>query len=420
MIEALAILAVSLALLALRQNLLVVLGVATGLAYWFWGDGQIENIIHDGWDGLNNHNLLSIPMYLLAGAIMARGAIAKRLIRLARAVSAPIPGGLAIATVLSCAMFAAVTGSGTVALLAIGSVMYPALLEAGYSKRFALGALCAAGTLGIVVPPSIPLILYGIMTQTNIADLFIAGVGPALLLTGLMSVWAIARNWRFRLGWWRLRELGLALLHGIWSLLMPVIILGGIYTGWFTATESAAIAVVYGLFVEIVIHREMRFKQLIEVITTTTRLMGSLFPVLMMAFALNKFLTYEQVPDMAVQWLLANIDSLPGFILLMNAFLLLVGCFMDIGSAILILAPLLQPIAVAQGMDAVHFGVVMVVNLEMGYLTPPMGLNIIVAMSAFNESFGEICRAVIPFLLLMLAALVTVSFWPGLSLFLLQ
>lgn len=420
MTEALAILAVSLALLALRQNLLVVLGVATGLAYWFWGDGQIENIIHDGWDGLNNHNLLSIPMYLLAGAIMARGAIAKRLIRLARAVSAPIPGGLAIATVLSCAMFAAVTGSGTVALLAIGSVMYPALLEAGYSKRFALGALCAAGTLGIVVPPSIPLILYGIMTQTNIADLFIAGVGPALLLTGLMSVWAIARNWRFRLGWWRLRELGLALLHGIWSLLMPVIILGGIYTGWFTATESAAIAVVYGLFVEIVIHREMRFKQLIEVITTTTRLMGSLFPVLMMAFALNKFLTYEQVPDMAVQWLLANIDSLPGFILLMNAFLLLVGCFMDIGSAILILAPLLQPIAVAQGMDAVHFGIVMVVNLEMGYLTPPMGLNIIVAMTAFNESFGEICRAVLPFLALMLIALITVSFWPGLSLFLLQ
>ncbi len=420
MTGALAIACAALALLALRQNLLVVLGVATGLAYWFWGDGQIANIIHDGWDGLNNPTLLSIPMYLLAGAIMARGAIAKRLILLARAVSAPIPGGLAIATVLSCAMFAAVTGSGTVALLAIGSVMYPALLEAGYSKRFALGALCAAGTLGIVVPPSIPLILYGIMTGTSISDLFIAGIGPALLLTGLMSAWAIVRNWSFRLGWWRLREIGVAFLKGIWSLLMPVIILGGIYTGWFTATESAAIAVVYGLLVEIVIHREMRLKELVEVITTTTRLMGSLFPVLMMAFALNKFLTYEQVPDLAVQWLLANITSLPGFILLMNAFLLLVGCFMDIGSAILILAPLLQPIAVAQGMDAVHFGIVMVVNLEMGYLTPPMGLNIIVAMTAFNESFGEICRAVLPFLALMLAALFVVSFWPGLSLFLLQ
>ncbi len=420
MTGALAIACAALALLALRQNLLVVLGVATGLAYWFWGDGQIQNIIHDGWDGLNNPTLLSIPMYLLAGAIMARGAIAKRLILLARAVSAPIPGGLAIATVLSCAMFAAVTGSGTVALLAIGSVMYPALLEAGYSKRFALGALCAAGTLGIVVPPSIPLILYGIMTGTSISDLFIAGIGPALLLTGLMSAWAIVRNWSFRLGWWRLREIGVAFVKGIWSLLMPVIILGGIYTGWFTATESAAIAVVYGLLVEIVIHREMRLKELVEVITTTTRLMGSLFPVLMMAFALNKFLTYEQVPDLAVQWLLANITSLPGFILLMNAFLLLVGCFMDIGSAILILAPLLQPIAVAQGMDAVHFGIVMVVNLEMGYLTPPMGLNIIVAMTAFNESFGEICRAVLPFLALMLAALFVVSFWPGLSLFLLQ
>ena len=420
MTGALVILGSALALLALRQNLLVVLGVATGLAYWFWGDGQIQNIIIDGWDGLNKDVLLSIPMYLLAGAIMARGAIARRLIRFARAVSAPIPGGLAIATVLSCAMFAAVTGSGTVALLAIGAVMYPALLEAGYSKRFALGALCAAGTLGIVVPPSIPLILYGIMTQTSISDLFIAGIGPALLLTGLMSVWAIVRNWRFRLGWWRLRDIGEASYEGVWSLLMPVIILGGIYSGYFTATESAAIAVVYGFFVEIVIHREMRFREIVEVITSTTRLMGSLFPVLMMALALNMFLTYEQVPDLAVEWLSARIDSLPGFILLMNAFLLIVGCFMDIGSAILILAPLLQPIAVAQGMDAVHFGVVMVVNLEMGYLTPPMGLNIIVAMTAFNESFGEICRAVIPFLILMLAALITVSFWPGLSLFLLQ
>jgi len=420
MTGALSILGAALLLLALRQNLLVVLGVVAGMAYWFWGDGQVQNIINDGWDGLNRDVLLSIPMYLLAGAVMARGAIASRLIRLARALSAPIPGGLAIATVLSCAMFAAVTGSGTVALLAIGAVMYPALLEAGYSKRFALGALCAAGTLGIVVPPSIPLILYGIMTQTSISELFIAGVGPALLLTGLISAWAIARNWRFRLRSWSAQEIGAAVAREIWSLLMPVIILGGIYTGWFTATESASIAVVYGFFVEIVIHREMRFKDVIEVFTSTTRLMGSLFPVLMMALALNVFLTYEQVPDMAVEWLSTHIDSLPGFILLMNAFLLLVGCFMDIGSAILILAPLLQPIAVAQGMDAVHFGVVMVVNLEMGYLTPPMGLNLIVAMTAFKESFGEICRAVLPFLLLMLAALAAVSFWPGLSLFLLQ
>ncbi len=420
MTGALAILAVAVALLALRQNLLVALGVAVGLAYWFWGDGQIQNIVIDGWDGLNKHILLSIPMYLLAGAIMARGAIARRLIRLARAVSAPIPGGLAIATVLSCAMFAAVTGSGTVTLLAIGAVMYPALIEAGYSKRFALGALCAASTLGIVVPPSIPLILYGVMTSASINDLFLAGIGPALLLTVLMSAFAIARNWQFRLGRWKPGEIGAALLRGIWSLFMPVIILGGIYSGVFTATESAAIAVVYGFAVEVLIHREMRFREIVEVITSTTRLMGSLFPVLMMAFALNQFLTFEQVPDMAVQWLSTQIDSLPAFILLMNVFLLLVGCFMDIGSAILILAPLLQPIAIAQGMDAVHFGIVMVVNLEMGYLTPPMGLNLIVAMTAFNESFGEICRAVLPFLALMLAALVTVAFWPGLALFLLQ
>jgi C4-dicarboxylate transporter DctM subunit len=419
-LAALGLLSLVLALFALRQNLLVVLGSATAYAYLAFGDGNVANIVVDAWDAANKEVLLSIPLYILAGNIMSHGVMAKRLIRLMSAIGAPVPGGMAIATVLSCAIFAAVSGSGTVTLLAVGAVMYPALIEAGYPKPFALGSLCAAGTLGIIVPPSIPLILYGIMTQTSIADLFIAGIGPALVLTSLMTAYAVIRNWHFRSGSWDLTEIWSAFKNGIWALFMPVLILGGIYSGYFTATESAAVAVVYAIFVETCIYREMGMRQLYQVIGQTTKLLGSLFPVLMMALSLNVFLTYEQVPEMLVTWLSQRIDSPVAFLLGINVFLLLIGCVIDIGSAILILAPMLAPLAVAQGIDPVHFGIIMVVNLEIGYLTPPLGINLIIAMTAFQEQFWTICRAVVPFLVLMLMGLLIVSFWPALSLFLVR
>jgi len=325
-----------------------------------------------------------------------------------------------MATVLSCAVFAAVSGSGTVTMLAIGSVMYPALLGAGYPKPFALGALCAAGTLGIVIPPSIPLILFGVMTQTSIADLFLAGVGPGLLLTILMMGYAWARNRRLRGGVWNAREIRTALAQGIWALLMPIIVLGGIYSGRFTATESAAVAAVYALVVEMLVYRELGLRALYDVVTGTTRLLGSLFPVLMFALSLNIFLTYQQVPDAIVGALSAHITSPIAFLLGVNLFLLFVGCIMDIGSAILILAPMLMPLAIAQGVDPVHFGIIMVVNLEIGYLTPPVGMNLIVATTAYREPFWTICRAVLPFIALMLLGLVLISLWPAISLFLVR
>ena len=409
-----------LVMFALRQNLIVVLGVATAYVYLVFGDGAVSNIVVDAWEAANKEILLSIPLYILAGNIMSRGVMAARLIRMMRAVSGPIPGGLAIAAVLSCALFAAVSGSGTVTLLAIGAVMYPALVSAGYSKSFAIGALCAAGTLGIIVPPSIPLILYGVMTQTSIADLFIAGVGPASVLILLIGSYAILRNRHIRTGRWQGRELWDAFRQGVWALLMPVLILGGIYSGYFTATESAAVAVVYAIGVEVLVYREMGVRELYDVIGQTTKLLGSLFPVLMLALSLNVFLAYQQVPEMLVGALGPYIDSRVGFLIGVNLFLLAVGCVMDIGSAILILTPILQPLAAAQGIDPVHFGIITVVNLEIGYLTPPLGLNLIIAMTVFRTDFWTICRAVLPFLVLMLAGLLTVSFWPGLSLFLID
>jgi C4-dicarboxylate transporter DctM subunit len=409
-----------LALFALRQNLLVVLGVVTGYAYAVWGGGALTNMVVDAWDAANKEILLSIPLYILAGNVMSRGAMAGRLIRVMRAISAPVPGGLAIAAVMSCALFAAVSGSGTVTLLAVGGVIYPALVAAGYSRSFSIGALCAAGTLGIIIPPSIPLILYGVMTQTSIADLFIAGLGPAAVLLTLMTGYAMIVNRHVPAIGWSGTELRAALRDGIWALLMPVLILGGIYSGYFTATESAAVAVVYAIVIETLVYREMGFADLYDVIGQTTRLLGSLFPVLMLALSLNVFLAYQQVPEFLVTTLGDLVESRTGFLIAMNVFLLGIGCIMDIGSAILILAPVLQPLAAAQGIDPVHFGIIAVVNLEIGYLTPPLGLNLIVAMTVFREGFWTICRAVLPFVGLMLFGLLIVAFVPELSLFLVR
>ena len=407
------------ALILLRQNLMVILGVAAFYVYRVFGAEPMHYVILDAWNALNKDLLLSIPLFLLAGQIMTRGSMAARLVRLVKALSAPIPGGLAVATVLSCALFAAISGSSTVTLLAVGGIMYPALLKAGYSKAFSLGALCAAGTLGIVVPPSIPLILYGVMTHTSITDLFIAGILPALVLTALMSGYALWCNRRIPAQSLDLRELWAALQQGVWSLFMPILILGGIYSGHFTATESAAVAVVYAFVVELFIHRELKPAHTHEVITATTCLLGSLFPVLMFAVSLNTFLTYEQAPMAAAAWFSEHVANQYGFLLGVNLFLLLSGAIMDIGSAILVLAPTLKPIAEGLGIDPVHFGIVMIVNLEIGYLTPPFGLNLIVAMGAFKVTFMDACKSVIPFLLLMLIGLLLVSFLPALSLALL-
>ncbi len=402
-------------LFLLRQNLIVILGTATAYAYWAFGDGVISNIVVDAWDAANKDILLSIPLFILAGNIMSRGGMASRLIDLMKSLTAPIPGGLAIATILSCAAFAAVSGSGTVTLLAIGTLMYPALINAGYPKSFALGALCAAGTLA-----SIPLILYGIMTQTSIGDLFIAGIGPALLLTILMLGYAMLQNFSHRESSWNLNYILTSLKKGIWALLMPIIILGGIYTGYFTATESAAVAVVYSIIVETFIHKEMKWEILFDVIAETTKLLGSLFPVLMIALSLNVFLTYEEVPQNLVGWMSQRIDNPTTALLGINLFLILIGCIIDIGSAILILAPMLGPIASSQGIDPVHFGIIMVMNLEIGYLTPPLGLNLIVAMGVFKEKFWTVCKATIPFLLIMLTGLLIVSFVPKIALFMVE
>jgi C4-dicarboxylate transporter DctM subunit len=329
-----------------------------------------------------------------------------------------IPGGLALSALLACAVFAAMSGSSTVTLMAVGSVLYPALLEAGYDKKLAMGLLCAAGTLGIIIPPSIPLILYGVMARVSIVDLFIAGIGPALLLSTLMGMYVLFVCRHMPTSGFTDRLLP-ALKRSVWALLAPGLILGGIYSGYFTATEAAVVAVFYTLIIQVFFYREMKFTDVIVAIEDTSTLIGSLFPVLMLATCLNMFLTFQELPIQLLGWLSGMIESQLVFLLLTNLLLLLVGSIVDIGSAILILAPLLKPLANTVGIDAVHLGVMMIVNLEIGYLTPPLGLNLIIAMGVFKEGFWDICKAVVPFVLLMLVGLFIVASLPQITLFLL-
>lgn len=401
----------------LRQPVLVLLGVAALFVYAVWNDGRPEYALYDVWFAVNQDVLLAIPLFVLAGAVMSAGAIAERIIAFMRELTRPIPGGLALAAVLSCAGFAAISGSAAVTLLAVGGIMYRALIECGYSKTFSIGALCAGGVLGIIIPPSIPLILYGYITQVSISQLFLAGIGPALVLIAIFSVYAVVLNRKNREGGWRPKQIVRAFGRAGFALPVPFVILGGIYSGVFTVTEAAAVAVALAVIVEVFIHRDLSFIQLKDVAVDSAKLLGSLYPILAFAFALNVFLTAEGVPQALVAELADVISSPFEFLIAANILLLAVGMIIDVGSATLVLAPLLQPLADSQDIHPVHFGIMMIVNLGIGYLTPPLGLNLIVAMAAFRESFWTVTKAVLPFIGLMLVGLWIIAAFPQIALY---
>lgn len=409
-----------LALLVLRQSVILILIVMAGYIQLFFGDGDLTYLIDDIWTAVNRDVLLAVPMFILAGNIMTRGSIAERLIAIMRSLTQWLPGGLAVATILSCAFFAAISGSSPVTLLAVGSILYPALIEQGYDKKFALGALASGGTLGVVIPPSIPMIFYAIVTENSISDLFLAGLIPGLLLTGVLAVYSLIVNRHVERQSFEVMAVVHALKDGVFALMAPVILLGGIYSGYFSATEAAGVAVGYALIVEVFIHREIKASDFFDLSVDTARLLGTILPILAVATSVNILLTAERVPQDFAAWMTGLITDKITFLIVLNIFLLIVGCLIDIGSAILMLAPILLPAAMAFGIDPIHFGVIMVVNLEIGYITPPIGLNLIVAMTAFKESFLLICRAVLPFIVLMLIVLAVVVWIPELSLVLLE
>ncbi|MDF1553376.1 MAG: TRAP transporter large permease [Deferrisomatales bacterium] len=374
-------------------------------------------------NALDNFVLLAIPFFILAGAIMTKGAIARRLIAFVQSLVGWFPGGLAVAGVLACIFFAAISGSGPATVVAIGSIMYPALVEAGYEKRFSVGLLTTAGSLGIIIPPSIPMILYCLVMNTSVAEMFMAGIAPGLLIGLALVVYTLAQA---RRRGWRMGErptlarVATTAREGFWAILLPVIVLGGIYTGAFTPTEAAAVSVAYSLFVEMFIHRELTLGDLPAACKQAAILSSCLLFLLAAAMTFNWLLTAEQVPSRIAAFIMANIDSSWAFLLMVNVLLLVLGCFMDTVSAVLVLAPLFAETLGGYNIDPVHFGVVMVLNMEFGMLTPPFGLNLFVAMGMTGEDMGTVSRGVLPFLAILLVCLVLVTYIPEISLFLPQ
>jgi C4-dicarboxylate transporter DctM subunit len=395
-------------------------------------------VAKDMYEAVKKEELLAIPFFVLAGNIMTQGTIADRLVNLARAVMGKTPGGLGLATIFACVIFAAISGSSPVTVIAVGSIMFPMLVKERYPEDYSLGVLTSAGSLGIIIPPSVPMIIYAIMVSTHEQqvspnDLFIAGVLPGLFIAGVLVVYTMyqTRPTRtdinivvpsFEQGYGR--NLLSELRRSLPSLMLPVMILGGIYGVLgplkFTVTEAAAVAVVYALFVELVIHREMGFKKLPKVLSDSGVMMGSLFLIIVLAIAFNKFLSEQYIPQQAAAWLQGVVETKWQFIILCNCFLLVLGCVMEIISAILIVAPLLAPIAMGYGMDPIHFGIMFIVNLELGYLTPPMGINLFVSSTVFNRSIVDVIKGTFPFLVMMLFCLAVIAFWEDLSLFLLR
>ncbi len=400
--------------------LFVIMGLLASICYLTVSGESMLVVIGDIFYAADKEILLAIPLFVLAGQIMTKGSISQRLINVARSATSGLKGGMGVAAVFACAIFAAISGSSPVTLIAIGSIMYPALLQAGYSKKLSMGVLSTGGTLGIIIPPSIPMIVFAIMAGVSVVDLFKAGIGPGIVLVILLGGFMLYSAPKSSVGKFSLSEFWVELKKGVFSLLMPLIILGGIYSGFFTATESAAVAVVYAVIVELFIHREVSMKKLIPVFSETAEMLGMLFLILILAVSLNKFMTIEELPQQMVNLMSSMISSKFGFLIAVNILLLIVGCFMDAMSAILVLAPILTPMAVHYGINPIHFGIIMIVNLEIGYLTPPIGINLFVASGIFKEPLTDVIKSVLPFLLVMILGLAIISAVPAISLFLLK
>ena len=428
----------SLLLIMVGAPLFLTVGVASVACVTLIQDISGYIVAKDMYEAVKKEELLAIPFFVLAGNIMTQGTIANRLVALARAIMGKTPGGLGIATIFACVIFAAISGSSPVTVIAVGSVMFPMLVEERYPENYSLGVLTSAGSLGIIIPPSVPMIIFAIMVsshefQVSPNDLFIAGILPGLFIASVLVLYTMyqtrpdAPGNNIRPveydGSYTSNVLS-QLKRSIFSLMLPVMILGGIYGILgplkFTVTEAAAVAVVYALFVELVIHREMSIRKLPKVLADSGVMMGSLFLIIVLAIAFNKFLSEQMVPQAAAEWLQTVVSTKWQFLILCNLFLLALGCVMEIVSAILIVAPLLAPIAIGYGMDPIHFGIMFIVNLELGYLTPPMGVNLFVSSTVFNRNIIQVIKATAPFLLMMLFCLAVIAWFEDLSLFLLR
>lgn len=370
---------------------------------------------------LDKFSLLCVLFFVLAGNLMTRGAIARKIVEFAEALVGHLKSGLPIASITSCALFGAVSGSALATLSAIGGLMVPALRKQKFSDSFSVGLLTSSSILGIIVPPSIPMIIYCLVADVSIAKLFMAGFLPAIVLVILLSIYAVFRSNKESIGKYgkfSSRTLWRTFGTGVWALFMPVIIFGGIFSGMFTATEAAVVAAVYACLVEFFVYRELSLKDIYRITVDSGLMVATILIITAGSMVMSDYLTIMQIPDRITTWITGILDTKILYLLVVNIMLLVVGTFMEVIAAILIMAPILLPVAVALGVDPVHFGIIMCLNLGIGYITPPVGVNCFLASGIFKIPVVNVFRYVTPTLIVLLIALVFITYIPGISMLL--
>jgi C4-dicarboxylate transporter DctM subunit len=382
----------------------------------------------------NTPTLIAIPLFTFAGYLLAESNTPKRLVNLTQALFGWIPGGLAIVALVSCAVFTAFTGASGVTIVALGGLLFPVLVSERYSERFSLGLMTTSGSLGLLFPPSLPLILYamvasnsrsiaGSIPEVSVDKLFIAGILPGILLVGVLGLYSMRQGSRTNVprtpfAW---RTVGKAAKDAIWEIPLPFLIIGGIYSGWFTATEAAAVTAFYVVIVEVFLYKDLKlFSDVPRVMQESMILVGAILVILGCAMGLTNYLIDEEVPMKLFAWIQEFISNKAVFLILLNIFLLVVGMMMDIFSAIIVVVPLIVPIAMAYDINPVHLGIIFLTNLEIGYLTPPVGLNLFISSFRFDKPITSVIKATLPFIGILFIALIIITYFPSLSLWLVE
>ena len=399
----------------------VSLGASTVLTMLLFTSLDVSEVPQLIFDGINKFPLMAIPMFILAGNLLSKGGSARRIIDFAKSMVGHLPGGLPMSAIFACVIFAAVSGSSPATVVAIGSIMFVAIKEAGYPKEYAVGGITTAGSLGILIPPSVVMIVYGVTAEVSIAQLFMAGVVPGLMLGGMMilQTYIGAKKLGFKATTpepWseRVKKFGKA----FWALLIVVVVIGGIYGGIFTPTEAAAASAIYALIISLFVYKDIKFKDLWDICLESAITTAMIFFIIANAVVFAYLLTSENIPQtIADSILAANIGKI-GFLIIVNILLFIMGQFMEPSSVVMIMVPLLLPIATALGVDPVHFGILLIVNMEIGMITPPVGLNLFVASGLTGMNLKDVIVSCLPWTLTLFIGLILVTYIPEISLWL--
>ena len=420
-LRAVIVFALLLALMLTGMPVSIALGL-TVLAFMFTlTDVRTESVALKLFTGLESFEIMAVPFFILAGNFLTHGGVARRMINFATAMVGHWYGGLALSGVLACALFAAVSGSSPATVVAIGSVILPAMVAQGFPKRFGAGVITTSGSLGILIPPSIPMVLYAVATNSSVGKLFIAGILPGIVMATMLGMTTFYRAWRNdypRLPKASFGERVRTFRESIWGLFLIVIVIGGIYTGLFTPTEAAAMSAVYAFFIAVFVYKDLKLSDVPRVLLSSANLSAMILYIITNAVLFSFLMTYENIPQALAQWMIDQGLGWIAFLLVVNVLLLLAGNVMEPSSIILIMAPILFPVAVKLGIDPVHFGILMTVNMEVGLCHPPVGLNLYVASGIAKMGITELTIAVWPWLMTMLVFLAIVTYWPDLSLWL--